>query len=152
MERVLHCQGTGIRLPGRPDLECHALRPAGHWFEDHVLRPAIGGDRWEIFSLNALFSLGLLSVFWVLAALAAFMQMGWGEHFGDLWFTVTMIGVVFAFGLSFLGVWEIPIPGFVRHRECRRRPNEKGPWVLSAKEFCRRFWPLRVQAHCWYQP
>ncbi len=72
-----------------------------------------GGDRWEIFSLNALFSLGLLTVFWVLASLAAFMQMGWGEHFGNLWFTVTMIGVVFAFGLSFLGVWEIPIPGFV---------------------------------------
>ncbi len=24
-----------------------------------------------------------------------------------------MIGIVFAFGLSFLGVWEIPIPGFV---------------------------------------
>jgi len=26
---------------------------------------------------------------------------------------VSMIAVVFAFGLSFLGVWEIPIPGFV---------------------------------------
>jgi suppressor for copper-sensitivity B len=85
-----------------------------------------GGDRWEIFSLNALFSLGLLTVFWVLATLAAFLQMGWGEHFGNLWFTVTMICVVFAFGLSFLGVWEIPIPGFVTTPGMQKAAEREG--------------------------
>jgi len=78
-----------------------------------------GGSRWEVFSLNMWFSLGLLTVFWVLAGAAALAhvgilrQFGWGQHFESVGFTVTMIGVVFAFALSFLGVWEIPIPGFV---------------------------------------
>ena len=28
-------------------------------------------------------------------------------------FKIGMLGVVFAFALSFLGVWELPIPGFI---------------------------------------
>ncbi len=72
-----------------------------------------GGKRGEIFALNMWFSFGLLFVFWVLAALAAFANKGWGSHFNSVGFTITMIGVVFAFGLSLFGVWEIPIPGLV---------------------------------------
>ncbi len=72
-----------------------------------------GGSRREILSLNLWFSLGLLTVFWILAGAAAFANRSWAEHFGSVAFMVSMIGIVFAFGLSFLGVWEIPIPGFV---------------------------------------
>ncbi len=72
-----------------------------------------GGSRREILALNLWFSLGLMTVFWILAAAAAMANHNWGEHFGDMRFLIAMIGVVFAFGLSFLGVWEIPIPGFV---------------------------------------
>ena len=72
-----------------------------------------GGSRREILSLNLWFSLGLMTVFWILAGAAAFANQSWGQHFGNVTFMVTMIGIVFAFGLSFLGVWEIPIPGFV---------------------------------------
>jgi suppressor for copper-sensitivity B len=72
-----------------------------------------GGSRREILSLNLWFSLGLLTVFWILAGAAAFANRSWAEHFGNVGFMVSMIGIVFAFGLSFLGVWEIPIPGFV---------------------------------------
>ena len=70
-----------------------------------------GGSRREILTLNLWFSFGLLVVFWVLAGLAAFAQKGWGDHFRSVEFLIAMIGIVFAFGLSFLGVWEIPIPG-----------------------------------------
>ncbi|MBL9124262.1 MAG: thioredoxin family protein, partial [Planctomycetaceae bacterium] len=52
-------------------------------------------------------------VFLVLAALAAFFQLGWGEQFSSTGFNIAMAGLVFAMALSFLGVWEIPIPGFV---------------------------------------
>jgi len=59
-------------------------------------------------------------VFLVLATLAAGVNLGlsdqnlgWGEQFKYTSFNVVMVAVVFVMALSFLGVWEIPIPGFV---------------------------------------
>lgn len=71
-----------------------------------------GSNYGRIVLLNLVFSAGIISVFLVLATLAAFFQLGWGGLYQQLGFTVLMISVVFVFGLSFLGVWEIPIPGF----------------------------------------
>ena len=72
-----------------------------------------GQSRRRALTLNLWYSAGLLSVFAVLAALASFVGMGWGQQFGYLGFNITLTAVVFAMGLSFLGVWEIPVPGFV---------------------------------------
>lgn len=79
-----------------------------------------GENRARIFALNMWYSLGLLSVFLVLATLAsgarlglADENLGWGQQFGSVTFNVVLTCVVFVFALSFLGVWEIPIPGFV---------------------------------------
>lgn len=72
-----------------------------------------GESRLRVFGLNLCYSAGLLAVFMVLAALAAGAGLSWGEQFTKAWFKVAMTGLVFAMGLSFLGVWEIPIPGFV---------------------------------------
>ncbi len=66
-----------------------------------------------MFALNLWYSAGLILVFLVLATLAAFLNLGWGQHFTYTWFKVAMVGLVFSMALSFLGVWEIPIPGFV---------------------------------------
>ncbi|NLX56084.1 MAG: hypothetical protein GXY58_13310 [Planctomycetaceae bacterium] len=85
-----------------------------------------GGSRREILSLNLWFSLGLLTVFWILAAAAIFAGYSWAEHFGSVRFMVTMIGIVFAFGLSFLGVWEIPIPGFVGSSAVQNAAEREG--------------------------
>jgi thiol:disulfide interchange protein len=41
------------------------------------------------------------------------VNLAWGEQFTWVPFKVGMIAVVFAFALSFLGVWELPIPGFI---------------------------------------
>jgi len=71
-----------------------------------------GSNYGRVVLLNLVFSAGIVSVFLVLATLAAFFQLGWGGLYQQLGFTVLMISVVFVFGLSFLGVWEIPIPGF----------------------------------------
>jgi thiol:disulfide interchange protein len=54
-----------------------------------------------------------MSVFMVLAVLAVTANLAWGEQFTLPWFKVAMTGLVFVMALSFLGVWEIPIPGFV---------------------------------------
>jgi thiol:disulfide interchange protein len=71
-----------------------------------------GQSRMQVLALNLWYSLGVLVVFWVLAGMAVFLNLAWGEQFQAIWFNVLMTGVVFAMGLSFLGVWEIPVPGF----------------------------------------
>jgi thiol:disulfide interchange protein len=84
-----------------------------------------GENRRRILALNLVFALGILSVFMLFATFASFPQwvvgkwigfedsFGWGSLFESQGFVITMVAIVFAFGLSFLGVWEIPIPGFV---------------------------------------
>ena len=72
-----------------------------------------GESRGRILALNFSYSLGLLSVFWVLAVLSITLGLFWGQQFSDMRFTITLSAVVFMFALSFLGVWEVPIPGFV---------------------------------------
>ena len=72
-----------------------------------------GEDRGRIFLLNATYSLGVISVFMLLATLAAFFGTSWGGQFQSIEFLVAMSALVFVMGLSLLGVFEIPIPGFV---------------------------------------
>lgn len=86
-----------------------------------------GENRGRILLLNVIFSLGLLTVFWILATLAAFFGFGWGD-----WLTKSMTGsiiitsVVFAFGLSMLGVWELPIPGLSGSSSVSKKSEEEG--------------------------
>jgi thiol:disulfide interchange protein len=79
-----------------------------------------GERRGRVFTLNVWYSLGILSIFWLLALLASAASLnlsstslGWGEQFNYDGFTIPLLCVVFVMGLSFIGVWEIPIPGFV---------------------------------------
>jgi thiol:disulfide interchange protein len=79
-----------------------------------------GRSRSQMLALNIWYSLGTLAVFMGLATLAAGVNLGlreqnlgWGEQFTSTTFNVVMVAIVFVFALSFLGVWEIPIPGFV---------------------------------------
>jgi len=72
-----------------------------------------GHQRGRIFTLNLVYAAGLIAVFLVLGTLAAFLNLGWGEQFTLTWFKVTMTALVFVMALSFLGVWELPVPGFV---------------------------------------
>ena len=72
-----------------------------------------GESRARIFALNATYSAGVISVFLLLAALAAFFSLGWGGLFQSSAFNLAMACVVFAMGLSLLGVFEIPVPGLV---------------------------------------
>jgi suppressor for copper-sensitivity B len=70
-------------------------------------------SRRRILLLNLAYSAGLMSVMLVLAGLATFAGFGWGEQFSSTAFSVTLAALVFAFSLSFLGVWEIRVPGLV---------------------------------------
>ncbi len=79
-----------------------------------------GRARQEVFQMNLWFCAGLFAVFFVLATAAVAANIGlartnlaWGQQFGSVPFKIGMLAVVFAFALSFLGVWELPIPGFI---------------------------------------
>jgi suppressor for copper-sensitivity B len=79
-----------------------------------------GRARREVFEMNLWYCAGLFAVFLVLATASVAANIGlgganlaWGEQFTSAGFNITMVGIVFAFALSFLGVWELPIPGFI---------------------------------------
>ncbi len=72
-----------------------------------------GESRGRVLLLNVCYSIGVIGVFLVLAALAVTLKMGWGELFQKPEFNLVMIAIVFTMGLSMLGVFEIPIPGMV---------------------------------------
>ncbi|MFM7035936.1 MAG: cytochrome c biogenesis protein CcdA [Planctomycetia bacterium] len=79
-----------------------------------------GKSRRDVLQLNLWYCAGLYAVFFVLATLSVAANVGlaesnlaWGEQFTSWRFNVAMAGIVFAFALSFLGVWELPIPGFI---------------------------------------
>ncbi len=92
-----------------------------------------GRSRAQILKLNLWYSLGTLLVFMVLATLASSFSLGlgsknlnWGEQFSYTSFNVVMVGVVFVMALSFLGVWEIPIPGFVGSGKASEMATREG--------------------------
>jgi len=72
-----------------------------------------GESRARIFLLNVLYSVGVLAVFLTLATLVVVFQFSWGGLFQQTRFNIAMACIVFAMGLSLLGVFEIPVPGFV---------------------------------------
>ncbi|MGA2031367.1 MAG: cytochrome c biogenesis protein CcdA [Thermoguttaceae bacterium] len=85
-----------------------------------------GHDRRKALVLNVWYSLGLLAVFAVLATLAASIGFGWGQLFTFRGFAIVMASVVFVMGLSFLGVWELPIPGFAGRGKASELAAQEG--------------------------
>jgi suppressor for copper-sensitivity B len=93
-----------------------------------------GRSRAKVLGLNLAYVAGLLSVFLILAVLAAGVQLGlsnenfgWGELYTLTWFKVAMTALVFSMALSFMGVWEIPIPGFAASSTASKLSAEEGP-------------------------
>ena len=99
-----------------------------------------GQSRAQIFFLNLSYVAGMLLVFMLLATLAVIVQMGfgdllgiagdslaWGELNTITWFKVAMASLVFAMALSFLGTWEIPIPGFAGSSKASQLSSREGP-------------------------
>ncbi|MBM2839948.1 MAG: cytochrome c biosis protein transrane region [Bacteroidetes bacterium] len=74
-----------------------------------------GDDPKKVKKLGLMFSFGILASFLVLALLVIVLksageQVGWGFQFQEPLFVIAMSAVVFAFGLSLFGVYEINLP------------------------------------------
>lgn len=84
-----------------------------------------GESRLQALKFNGTYVLGMLSVFWVLAALIAGQQMaGWGSQFSSTLFTIVFSGVIFAMALSYLEVWEIVLPSAVGQQSAKLEQKE----------------------------
>lgn len=87
-----------------------------------------GHSRREALMLNIWYSLGLISVFMTFALLAVLAGASWGAtQFSSAPFNIVLAGVVFAMALSMLGVWEIPIPGFIGGSDAMELAEKEGP-------------------------
>lgn len=92
-----------------------------------------GQSRRHALILNLWYSAGIIFVFLILAGLAVVFQLGWGTQFSNAQFTITLIGIVFAMGLSLLGMWDIPIPGFVGSGAAVNAAEREGPAAAFLK-------------------
>jgi thiol:disulfide interchange protein DsbD len=76
----------------------------------------MAGDRpRQVRRLGVFFSLGILASFLALAAIVILLkgageQVGWGFQFQEPLFVIAMSALIFAFGLSLFGVYEIELP------------------------------------------
>jgi thiol:disulfide interchange protein DsbD len=75
-----------------------------------------GDNPRKVKRLGWAFSLGILASFMALALVVIVLktageQVGWGFQFQEPLFVIMMSAVVFAFGLSLFGVYEITLPG-----------------------------------------
>ncbi len=76
-------------------------------------------DRRRLLVLNLWYTLGVVVVFLGLAAVAVVLRttfnidFKYGNQNGIQGYAIGMAAVMFVMGISLLGVWEIPIPGFL---------------------------------------
>lgn len=98
-----------------------------------------GNSHRHVVGLNLAFVGGILAVLMSLAVVTVLAKwawgsaFGWGEQFTVLEFKVALAVLVFAMALSFLGVWEIPIPGFATSSKSGELMEKEGPWGAFLK-------------------
>ncbi|MEM9368775.1 MAG: thioredoxin family protein [Planctomycetota bacterium] len=85
-----------------------------------------GEDGKRVLWLNLVYVAGILSVFAILAGLAVALSFSWGEQFTYFPFKLTLTLVMFALALSYLGVWEIPVPGMAGGQASMELQNREG--------------------------
>ncbi len=85
-----------------------------------------GEDRRRILMLNLVYSAGILFVFALLAMLAIVFKFGWGQQFTYFPVRLGLTLGLFALALSYLGVWEIPVPGMASSKTSQSLQSKEG--------------------------
>ncbi len=85
-----------------------------------------GEDRGRVLRLNYVYVLGIMSVFALLAALAVGISFSWGEQFTYFPVRLGLALLLFALALSYLGVWEIPVPGMASGKASQELQSREG--------------------------
>ncbi|HUP81222.1 MAG TPA: thioredoxin family protein, partial [Pirellula sp.] len=91
-----------------------------------------GGDRKIASMLTLTYAAGITSLILGLGLFSVAVRsytgeaFGWGEQFGSVYFRILITAFMFSLALSFLGVWEIPIPGFAMSKISTELSNKEG--------------------------
>lgn len=91
-----------------------------------------GGDRKTASLLTLTYAAGIVSLILALGFLSVAVRQytgeafGWGEQFGSIYFRILITAFMFSLALSFLGIWEIPIPGFAMSKTSTELSNREG--------------------------
>jgi suppressor for copper-sensitivity B len=91
-----------------------------------------GGDRKKSSMLTLTYAAGIISLILGLGLLSVMVRFytgsafGWGQQFGSIIFRAIITAFMFSLALSFLGVWEIPIPGFAMSKTSTELSNREG--------------------------
>lgn len=85
-----------------------------------------GEDRKRILTLNVAYVAGIMAVFALLAVVAAVTKFGWGEQFTYFPVRLGLTLTLFALALSYLDVWEIPVPGMAASKASQDLQNREG--------------------------
>lgn len=90
------------------------------------------GDRRTASKLTLVYASGIIVLILGLGVLSVVVRgitgeaYGWGQQFGSLTFRIITTSFMFALALSFLGVWEIPIPGFAMSKTSTELSSREG--------------------------
>jgi thiol:disulfide interchange protein len=79
------------------------------------------GDKYKALKLSLVFSLGIIVVFGLLALMMSIFQMYYGQQFQGAAFKLILMLIIFVFGLSMLGFFEVALPGKVSNIEVKQK-------------------------------
>ncbi|MEM6692784.1 MAG: cytochrome c biogenesis protein CcdA, partial [Planctomycetota bacterium] len=103
-----------------------------------------GQDRKRIFTLNLAYAAGIAAVFALLAFLSIAFGFGWGEQFQYFSVRLGVTIALFAFALSYLEVWEIPVPGMASGGKSQELQSQEG----HAGAFCKGIFTTFLATPC----
>ncbi|MBI3466434.1 MAG: hypothetical protein HY000_25760 [Planctomycetes bacterium] len=90
----------------------------------HSFVKQAGEERQRVRLLGLAFGAGIVFVFLILAGLAAFAGLGWGQQFQSDKFLVAMIALLVLFALGMFEVYAFRLPGFVSDVEAATAHRE----------------------------
>ena len=88
-----------------------------------------GASRRTAFERSLIFSAGMISVFMMLAALASFAHLSWGQHFQSPWFLIALILVTVVFSLGMFDIYILPIPTNISDLEKKSGRGDVGDFL-----------------------
>jgi thiol:disulfide interchange protein len=88
-----------------------------------------GTSRRSALGRSMIFSCGMISVFMMLAALASFAHLSWGQHFQSPWFLISLILVTVVFSLGMFEIYILPVPSNLSNINTKNRRGAVGDFL-----------------------